>query len=71
MGGLEGAAWYSPGPLGSGQGGVPGCGSAEPVPVSPARLLWLSEGWQGWRAGLTLGDSVRPPVRDRGWLSGP
>lgn len=63
MGVLEGAAWYSPGLFGSGQGEVP-CGSAELVPVSLARLLWLPERGLGRWGGPILGDSMLPPARD-------
>lgn len=48
-------------PFGSGKGGVPLCGSAEPVPVSLARLLWLPDRWLGGWASSILGDSVMPP----------
>ena len=61
-------AWYSLGPFGSGEDGVPSCGSAEPIPVSLARLLWLPERWLGRRAGPILGDSTLPPARDMGAL---
>ena len=63
--GLEVVAGYSPGPFGSGQGGVPFCGSAEPVPVSLARLLWLPDRWLGGWDSSTFGDSTLPPARDR------
>lgn len=49
------------GPFGSGQGGVPLCGSVGPVPISLARLLWLPERWLGGRVSASLGDSTLPP----------
>lgn len=48
-------------PFGSGQGGVPLCGSAEPVPASLARLLWLPDRWLGGWVSSILGDSTLPP----------
>lgn len=48
-------------PFGSGQGGVPLCGSVGPVPISLARLLWLPERWLGGRVSAILGDSTLPP----------
>lgn len=48
-------------PFGSGQGGVPLCGSVGPVPLSLARLLWLPERWLGGRVSAILGDSTLPP----------
>lgn len=50
-----------PAPFGSGQGGVPPCRSAEPIPVSLARLLWLPERWLGGQLSPILGDSTLPP----------
>lgn len=54
-----------PGLFGSGQGEVP-CGSAELVPVSLARLLWLPERGLGRRGGPILGDSMLPPASPKG-----
>lgn len=50
-----------PGPFGSAWGRVPPCGSAEPVPISLARLLWLPERWPGGCVNPILGASTLPP----------
>jgi hypothetical protein len=44
---IGGMAWHSPEPLGSGRVRVLPSRSAEPTPVSLARLLWLPESWLG------------------------
>lgn len=47
----------------------PHCGSAEPVPVSLARLLWLPERQLAGRVGPIFSDSMLPPARrPRDWL---
>ena len=51
------------GPLGPARVRGPHCGSAEPVPVSLARLLWLPERQLAGRVGPIFSDSTLPPAR--------